>query len=490
MTKQLLCLLCMLLSGLVQGSVAGAADVPVELQRWYGAQKWDKDTDAPIVSLGKEGQFDDMHIFAPAVANDGERFLMWYCGSRGSRTERVFRLGLATSSDGKNFERYAGNPVYQFSDGVTSVLTPTVLRNSDGTTLRENGKLRMWHSAANFKVGLHTLHEATSADGIEWTEPSAPLIEHCYCPTVIKTERGYEMWYADVSKRPWVIRHALSQDGTKWQVNPEPVLGLSQPWEAEILVYPTVVRVDGTYLMWYGSYYSAVRRQTTAIGFAASTDGVHWHKHPQNPVMVPDENRLWESNYVGSGCVMQLADGSFRYWYASRTKPPFKHLYFAINTAQWAGISATSAKPTAQSADAEDRASPTVVNSTPLVLPPRKGEVGMLQSLAASPQHQGPAVDVLEVIDPQNAIVRAWYELDGDVSTDQTGDNRVTFVDVWVHGVDTHDWPAGGSVLLDQTFRAAGNHTFPTDCGGRSVPRLEAIDRNSTTTTEPPGGDA
>lgn len=486
MSKHLLRLFCLLFVGLVFSSVASAVDVPAELERWFGEQKWDKDTDAPIVALGAEGQFDDMHIFAPAVANDGERFLMWYCGSRGTRTERVFRLGLATSSDGKQFERHAGNPVYEFSDGVTSVLTPTVLRNPDGTTLREDGKLRMWHSAANFKVGLHTLHEATSEDGIKWTAPSAPLVEHCYCPTVIKTERGYEMWYADVSKRPWVIRHALSQEGTKWEVNPEPVLGLSQPWEAEILVYPTVVRVDGAYLMWYGSYYSAVRRQTTAIGFAASTDGVHWHKHPQNPVMVPDENRLWESNYVGSGCVIQLADGSFRYWYASRTKPPFKHLYFAINTAQWGGPEAASADPASDNAGAQ--AIPPATDVDPLALPPKKGDIGKLRSQAASARRQGPEVDVLEVIDPQNAIVRAWYTLDADAAADQTGDKRVTFVDVWVHGVDTHDWPAGGSVHLDQTFRATGNHTFSTDCGGRSVPRLEAVDPNSTTTTEPPSG--
>ena len=42
-------------------------------------------------------------------------------------------------------------------------------------------------------------------------------------------------------------------------------------WEAEVLVYPTVLKIDGTYLMWYGSYDNAIRRETTAIGFAAST---------------------------------------------------------------------------------------------------------------------------------------------------------------------------------------------------------------------------
>jgi hypothetical protein len=112
---------------------------------------------------------------------------------------------------------------------------------------------------------------------------------------------------------------------------------LNQDWEAEVLVYPTVLKIDGAYLMWYGSYDNAIRRETTAIGFAASTDGQVWRKYEQNPVLRPDPKRSWESNYVGAGCVSRLPDGSFRLWYSSRTAPPFTHLYFAINTAHWGG---------------------------------------------------------------------------------------------------------------------------------------------------------
>ena len=44
-----------------------------------------------------------------------------------------------------------------------------------------------------------------------------------------------------------------------------------------------------------------------------SSDGIVWHKHPANPVLRPDPNRPWEANYVTSGSVMQLDDGSFRF---------------------------------------------------------------------------------------------------------------------------------------------------------------------------------
>jgi hypothetical protein len=196
----------------------------------------------------------------------------------------------------------------------------------------------MWFSAATLgKGGLHTLHESTSADGVHWEDPSPVLLENVYCPTILKSETGYQMWFSDVSRRPWILRHATSPDGRRWEVAKQPVLQLSQSWEGEVLVYPTVIQVDGVYLMWYGSYDSCVRREKTAIGFAISRDGLKWTKHPGNPVLRPAADRPWESNYVGSGCVMQLPDGSFRYWYASRKQPPFLNLYFAINTVRWAG---------------------------------------------------------------------------------------------------------------------------------------------------------
>jgi predicted GH43/DUF377 family glycosyl hydrolase len=117
-------------------------------------------------------------------------------------------------------------------------------------------------------------------------------------------------------------------------VNKDPVLQVDQEWERDRLFYPHVLKVDGVYLMWYGSYWKE-RPGTTAIGMAASEDGLTWHKHPDNPVLRPDPNRPWESHYVTSHSVIRMADGSFRIWYASRTKPPFVNKYFAINTATW-----------------------------------------------------------------------------------------------------------------------------------------------------------
>lgn len=316
---------------------AQADEVPTDIQAWFQPQKWQRDTDGPILSLGEKGQFDDTHIFAPVVIREKDGpYKMYYCGSQGDVSKRVFQLGMATSEDGRVFQRFSKVPVFGFGNGKHSVLTPSFLRNPDGSVLRENGKLRMWFVSTDFQdtSGLHTFHETTSENGVDWDEPSDVQLKNVYSPTILKDAKWYRMWYVDVGKSPWIVRHARSLNGIKWELSLEPCVFIDQSWERQRLFYPTVRKIDGVYLMWYGSYWNA-RSSTTATGLALSLDGYRWYKHPDNPVLRPDPMRSWESNYVTSQSVLRQEDGSFRIWYASRKKPPFKNKYFALNTAIW-----------------------------------------------------------------------------------------------------------------------------------------------------------
>ena len=312
---------------------ADETQLPARLQRWLQPQEWVRDSDQPVLSLGKAGAFDDTHIFAPCIQQDGDLFRLWYCGSRGKVSQRVFDLGVAISRDGRTFEKADGNPAFRFGDGRHSVLTPTILKDGN--------RWRMWFSATDFANGngLHTLHVCTSDDGVRWSIPSPALLPGVYAPSVLKGDDQYRMWYAKVDRDPWVICHASSADGLDWSVTAEPVLKLDrQSWEAGRLFYPTVAQQDGVFVMWYGSYWqAALPEQKTALGFAVSSDGLQWHKHPDNPVFQPEPKQEWESHYVTSESVLRLADGSWRMWYASRTKPPFVHKYFAIGSATWKG---------------------------------------------------------------------------------------------------------------------------------------------------------
>jgi cephalosporin-C deacetylase-like acetyl esterase len=319
---------CIIMSGMALGA-AGT---------WPAPQDWVRDGDGPAIALGEPGASDDTHIFAPCVAYEDGVYSLWYCGSRGAVADRVFRMGLATSRDGVHFEKHGDNPVYEFGDGKGSVLTPTLLRNANGSVRREGGRLRMWFAGADLTdpASLHRLHETSSADGITWAAPSPPQLDHVYAPTILWDDGRYRMWYSHVEDEPWVVKHAASDDGVHWDVTDEPCIVIDQEWEERRLFYPTVLKADGQYLLFYGSYWSA-HEQKTALGLAISDDGLTWHKHAQNPVFTPEPSRPWESHYTTSQSVIPAADGGWRIWYATRKAPPHVNKYFAIGTAHWKG---------------------------------------------------------------------------------------------------------------------------------------------------------
>ena len=308
------------------------------LDAWLEPQAWTRDSTTPCIALGPEGAFDDMHLFAPCVSLEDGEYRLYYSGSRGDVRGRVFRLGLATSRDGVAFERSDTSPLFEVGDGSHSVLTPSLLRGPEGRVARDDQDLRLWYASTDFPhlSGRHTLHQTSSSDGLHWGPPSPAQLEAAYAPSVLYLEDEYRLWYIDVTADPWCVRHARSRDGRAWDVDDLPVLVLDQAWEHQRLFYPTVLAVEGGFVLYYGSYQSA-DPQKTALGVAVSRDGLAWRKSPNNPVFGPEASHDWESHYTTSQTVMRLPDGSWRMWYATRPAPPFAHKYYAIGTAHWAG---------------------------------------------------------------------------------------------------------------------------------------------------------
>lgn len=347
----------LVLLGSANGAAQPAKDeskTDASFERWLKPQGWQRDSDTPALSLGEKGKFDDQHIFAPhVVCQDGE-YWMYYSGSQRcvdagtyqgvakdpahpeKSDQRLFKLGLAKSKDGVHFTRYSSEPVFSFGDDIHSVVTAAILKNPDGSLLRENGKLRMYFAAVDFPRGTyqHDLYETTSSDGIHWAKPT-PVMENAYAPCVIKEGNKYRMWHTWIGKHPWHTSHAESDDGTHWKTTEKPCIVMDQEWEVKDQVYPMVIKAGGVYLMIYGCYWRDDKH--TALGFAVSRDGLNWTKHSGNPVFRPEPAHDWESNFTTSQTLLRLPDGSFRLWYSGRRQPPWSNLYFAIGTAHWSG---------------------------------------------------------------------------------------------------------------------------------------------------------
>jgi len=98
-----------------------------------------------------------------------------------------------------------------------------------------------------------------------------------------------------------------------WEKHPDnPVLdlGSSGTWD-DYHVHAPAVLFDGTeYQMWYSGSDGSPWR----IGYATSSDGIVWVKHPDNPVLDLGESGTWDDDYVFGPSV--LFDGTeYQMWY-------------------------------------------------------------------------------------------------------------------------------------------------------------------------------
>jgi predicted GH43/DUF377 family glycosyl hydrolase len=130
-----------------------------DLQNWT--------IDASPVLLPTPATWDQGGVAKPNVVPDGNGtgWLMYYMGINGPDRQ----VGVATSTDLKNWTKFAGNPVLsKSSSGWDSAF------GTQAVVINGAGNWQMWYSGStnpsltNFNMGY-----ATSADGFNWTKYSA-----------------------------------------------------------------------------------------------------------------------------------------------------------------------------------------------------------------------------------------------------------------------------------------------------------------------------
>ena len=94
-----------------------------------------------------------------------------------------------------------------------------------------------------------------------------------WTPAVLKTEDGYEMWYAgreDGSLAPQMVGYATSTDGIHWQKwEGNPVIETRPVWGFSYLS-SSVLRFNQGYHMWYTSFIPSNVGERAGIGYAWS----------------------------------------------------------------------------------------------------------------------------------------------------------------------------------------------------------------------------
>jgi predicted GH43/DUF377 family glycosyl hydrolase len=130
----------------------------------------------------------------------------------------------------------------------------------------------------------------------------------------------YEMWFcasAGTSSdwAPMSVGFASSIDGVNWTPSPTAVLSPTPgSWDEYTIETPWVIRESGQYKMWYTSYLS-YDPWLGYIGYATSTDGIHWTKYSGNPVLGPG-SAAWENDGPYS-CSVVPYPGGYQMWYGA-----------------------------------------------------------------------------------------------------------------------------------------------------------------------------
>lgn len=242
-----------------------------------------------VFEHGPEGTWDDNSVGWCAVLPDGDTLRMWY--SANSTEDEVYKIGYAWSVNGAEWNRYDDNIVLEKSyawEGDDF---------GDATVIKDGNEFRMWYHGWS-GVARITVGYATSPDGKHWTKHAEPIISkndlgqvcsYCLClRSVHKTNGMLTGWYHGVSG-DWrsgqgCIGYLTSVDGINWE-NHGLCLHHSgmQDWEKDFAVCPVVVESEVGFEMFYVGYREESR--LPSIGYAASEDGITWHKYEENPII-------------------------------------------------------------------------------------------------------------------------------------------------------------------------------------------------------------
>ena len=225
----------------------------------------------PVLALGRLGAFDEFGTYPVSVMRDGDDVVAIYGGW--SRCESVpfnISLGLARSKDGgTSFEKYGVGPILSHSPDEPFVVTSPKIRKYGDTWYLAYTAGRRWIPGEDGRSEIiYKLRIATSKDGINWIKQNRDIVESTLgddeaqaCPDIFFANGKYHLFFCyregldfrDNRERSYRIGYASSTDVVHWVRDDSRIdLDVSETgWDSEMVAYPTVFELDGSVYMIY-----------------------------------------------------------------------------------------------------------------------------------------------------------------------------------------------------------------------------------------------
>ncbi len=212
----------------------------------------------PVFGPGRLGAFDDNGVLPSCVVRtQGQHQLFYYIGFKPGGTTRMDLFGgLAESQDGgESFTRWSEAPILERCRANPFINTaPWVVPVAGGYRIYYVAGVEWVHK----DLPRYNIQTAFSVDGKIWDRKGDVAIDFAEGenalarPYVLRTGRGYEMWFSSKGSA-YLPQHAISQDGVTWQRSTEmerlrPSAGGP---DEEMICYPIVIEHKGQKHVFY-----------------------------------------------------------------------------------------------------------------------------------------------------------------------------------------------------------------------------------------------
>jgi len=233
----------------------------------------------PLLEMGGSGSFDAFWCVLPCVHRFGDKWHLYYTGRNpelGAGLQSFTGIGLATSTDLKNWKKFSTEPVLrgdgfaQWPDnkGIAGGGSLIEIPQADGRIL-----YRMYYTLAtgtpNKDLTVDQAKQsviAHSYDGIEWFDRRVVLqaradAEHedaaAIGLNIWPASKGWRAIYAGIGTRfgYYSICEATSPDGLTWERGkPNENLAMAPQgdgWESKMVEYPNIIEENGRLRLFY-----------------------------------------------------------------------------------------------------------------------------------------------------------------------------------------------------------------------------------------------
>lgn len=297
----------------------------------------------PILVPGEPGVWDGGAVFLPKVVRNDDTIYLFYTATTGLGAEMgPPAIGLASSSDGLTFAKFAENPILEpDGDGFDAYGVSEGVPFSDGAqwVLLYNGRAGEGHGPGR-SIGRATAPDPKGP----WFKDPTPILTvgsdeawdsgfvspNC----VAATNEGYLLYYSGGtsfdSETPKRLGLATSPDGLVWTKYNDPEtmeptfaesdplleLGSEESFDSLAAWEASVWRTDFGWAMVYegiGPATSEIGR-ATQLGCATSRDGIAWQKRDENPILQRGFEPLAQSFGVEVPSVVVIDDVTYLYY--------------------------------------------------------------------------------------------------------------------------------------------------------------------------------